>query len=95
MGDFAKVGDPRLKCRGGRWSSSNPPLCAGGSCDSSKVPKVYFNFKSTQSIFYHTITAGCITKIRSNTQISARTSPSNTGGPSLITNASQDLSEYK
>ena len=60
-----------------------------------KYQRSYFDFNSTQSIFYHTITAGCITKIRSNMQISARTNPSNTGGPSLITNASQDSSEYK
>jgi len=55
---FTLVGDPRLKCRGGRWSSSNPPLCAGGSCDSSKVPKVehaeirpYKPFKYRGSVF--------------------------------------------
>ena len=60
-----------------------------------KYQRSYFDFNSTQSIFYHNITAGCITKIRSNMQISARTNPSNTGGPSLITNASQDSSEYK
>ena len=60
-----------------------------------KYQRSYFDFNSMQSMFYHTSTAGNITKIRSNTQKSARTNPSNTGGPSLITNASQDSSEYK
>jgi len=36
---FALVGDRRLKCRRGAWSST-PPLCAGGNCDSSLIPKV-------------------------------------------------------
>jgi len=36
---FALVGDSRLKCRKGAWSSS-PPLCAGGNCDSSLIPQV-------------------------------------------------------
>jgi len=36
---FALVGDRRLKCRKGAWSSA-PPLCAGGNCDSSLIPQV-------------------------------------------------------
>jgi len=36
---FALVGDRRLKCRKGAWSST-PPLCAGGNCDSLLIPQV-------------------------------------------------------
>ena len=45
--NFLKVGDRRLKCRKGAWSST-PPLCAGGNCDSSLIPQV--TLKPTLSV---------------------------------------------
>ena len=45
LNKLLKVGDRRLKCRKGAWSST-PPLCAGGNCDSSLIPQVTFRLTS-------------------------------------------------
>merc|ERR1719209_227220 len=61
---FSLVGDSRLKCRKGAWSST-PPLCAGGNCDSSLLPEVeharllsYRPLKYRGSVFAYTCFPG-------------------------------------